>query len=194
MAFFGYVHPHYCSRLHHGWRKFWNFIPSDALRMTNFGTVLTHHSTRIGLHLVTNAPKWYEHSAPAPQNHSAPVRQELPPVRRCAEKMGACAKYIGQAQHGFHLGWNQGIRKNLNVRRLKKKMWVYRPFFFENWCGRAAFFYYLLMISSCMMLSTRIWIIVWPNRIVKEQKRKPENISSHLRLHTKLSQRYRNVW
>ena len=56
---FGYFH------LHHGWRKFWNFIPIDALRMTNFGTVLPHHSTQIGLYLVTNASKWYEHSAPA---------------------------------------------------------------------------------------------------------------------------------
>ena len=27
-----------------------------------------------------------------------------------------------------------------------KKMWVYRPFFFENWCGRAAFFFFLLAI------------------------------------------------
>ena len=56
---FGYFH------LHHGWRKFWNFIPIDALRMTNFGTVLPHHSTQIGLYLVTNASKWYENSAPA---------------------------------------------------------------------------------------------------------------------------------
>ena len=38
------------------------------------------------------------------QNPSAPMKQELPLVRRCAEKMGTCAKDLGQVQHGFHLG------------------------------------------------------------------------------------------
>ena len=42
------------------------------------------------------------------QNPSAPVQQELPLVRRCAEKMGTCAKDLGQVQHGFHLGHRHG--------------------------------------------------------------------------------------
>ena len=46
----------------------------------------------------------YEQSTPAPKNPSAQVRQELAQVRRCAEKMGACATEIGLIQHGFHLG------------------------------------------------------------------------------------------
>ena len=84
-----------CTHLHHGWRKFWNSMPLDATRMTNFVDTDLHQGWEVTftLSIVRRrmpAPDtiWHEHSTPTRQIPAAPVRREALLVRRYAEKNG----------------------------------------------------------------------------------------------------------